>query len=119
MVFQRKKDNTLRPCIDLRIINEVTIRVSFPLPLYLTFFDQIRGRTVFTKLDLRTTYNQIRIKEDDVCKTAFRTPKGQYEYLVMPFGLKNAHATFQRFINHIMSPFLDKFVAVLSILMIF
>ena len=90
MVFQRKKDNTLRPCVDFRIINEVTIRDSFPLPLYLTFFDQIRGSTVFTKLDLRSAYNQIRIKEDDVWKTAFRTPKGQYEYLVMPFGLKNA-----------------------------
>ena len=90
MVFQRKKDNTLRPCVDFRIINEVTIRDSFPLPLYLTFFDQIRGSTVFTKLDLRSAYNQIRIKEDDIWKTAFRTPKGQYEHLVTPFGLKNA-----------------------------
>jgi len=64
MVFQLEKDDTLRPCVDFRIINEVTIRNAFPLPLSMTFFDQIRGSTVFTKLDLRSTYNQIRIKED-------------------------------------------------------
>ncbi len=112
MLFQSKKDGSNRPCIDFRPINEVTVRDPFPLPLYLTFFDQIKGSTIFTKLDLRSAYNLIRIRDEDVWKTSFRTPKGQYEYLVMPFGLKNAPAVFQRFINYIMKPFLDKFVAV-------
>jgi len=112
MLFRSKKDGSNRPCIDFRPVNEVTVRDPFPLPLYLTFFDQIKGSTVFTKLDLRSAYNLIRIKDEDVWKTSFRTPKGQYEYLVMPFGLKNAPAVFQRFINYIMKPFLDKFVAV-------
>ena len=112
MLFRSKKDGSSRPCIDFRPINEVTVRDPFPLPLYMTFFDQIKGSKIFTKLDLRSAYNLIRIRDEDVWKTSFRTPKGQYEYLVMPFGLKNAPAVFQRFINYIMKPFLDKFVAV-------
>jgi len=112
MLFRSKKDGSSRPCIDFRPVNEVTVRDPFPLPLYMTFFDQIKGSKIFTKLDLRSAYNLIRIRDEDVWKTSFRTPKGQYEYLVMPFGLKNAPAVFQRFINYIMKPFLDKFVAV-------
>jgi len=75
----------------------------------MAFFDQIRGSTFFTNLDLRSAYNQIRIKEEDIWKTVFCTPKGQYKYFVMPFGLTNAPTTFQRFFNYIMGPYLDKF----------
>ena len=97
MVLEQKKDDTLKPWVNFHIINEVLIRDSFPLPLYITFFDKIRGITVSTKLRLHSAYNQIYIKEDYVWKTSFPTLKVQYEYLVILFELKNSHVNFQHF----------------------
>ena len=112
VLFQAKKDGTLRFCVDYRKLNAVTVRDSYPLPLYNLFFDQVVGSKVFSKLDLKSAYNLIRIREGDEPKTSFRTRRGQFEYLVMPFGLTNAPSVFQRFINHVLRDFLDKFVVV-------
>ena len=110
VLFQRKKDGSLRLCVDYKKLNAVTIRNSYPLPLITDIIDKVKGAKYFTKLDLRSAYNLIRIKEGDEYKTAFITNYGHYEYLVMPFGLKNAPATFQSFINSILRPFLEKSV---------
>jgi len=88
----------------------MTIRNSYPLPLIGDLRDRVKGAKVFTKLDLKSAYNLVRIKEDDEYKTAFRTRYGHFEYFVMPFGLKNASATFQHFINDVLSDYLDDFV---------
>ena len=112
VLFQKKKDGSLRFCVDYRKLNEVTVRDSYPLPLYSLFFEQVRGSQFFTKLDLKAAYNLVRIRKGDEFKTAFRTRKGQYEYLVMPFGLTNAPAVFQRFINFVLSEFINKYVVV-------
>ncbi len=109
ILFVRKKDGTLRMCIDYRKLNDITIRNSYPLPLINDLLEKVRGAKFFTKLDLRSAYNLVRIKEGDEYKTAFNTRFGHFEYLVMPFGLKNAPATFQHFINDILSDFLDVF----------
>jgi len=100
----------LRLCVDYRKLNEMTIRNSYPLPLISVLLDRVKGAKYFTKLDLKSAYNLVRIKEGDEYKTAFRTRYGHFEYLVMPFGLKNAPATFQHFINDVLSDYLDDFV---------
>ena len=105
MVFQKKKDGTLRVCIDYKKLNEVTIRNSYPIPLITDIIERVKGAKYFTKLDLRSAYNLIRIREGDEYRTAFRTKFGHYEYLVMPFGLRNAPSTFQAFINSILTIF--------------
>jgi len=110
VLFQKKKDGSLRLCVDYKKLNEVTVRNSYPLPLINDIIDRVKGAKYFTKLDLRSAYNLIRIKEGDEYKTAFRTKYGHYEYLVMPFGLKNAPAVFQSFINSVLRPFLEKSV---------
>ena len=110
VLFQKKKDGTLRPCIDYKKLNAVTIRNSYPIPLIADIIERVRGAKYFTKLDLRSAYNLIRIREGDEYKTAFRTKYGHYEYLVMPFGLRNAPATFQSFINSVLRPYLEDFV---------
>jgi len=110
ILFVRKKDGTLRLCIDYRKLNDMTIRNSYPLPLIGDLLDRVKGAKYFTKLDLKSAYNLVRIKEGDEYKTAFRTRYGHFEYLVMPFGLKNAPATFQHFINDVLSDYLDDFV---------
>ena len=92
--FVAKKDQTLRPCIDYRELNNITVKNRYPLPLIPELFQKLRSATIFTKLDLRGAYNLIRIRDGDEWKTAFRTRYGHYEYLVMPFGLCNAPATF-------------------------
>ncbi|KAK3572801.1 hypothetical protein QTP86_007406 [Hemibagrus guttatus] len=105
-----KKDGVLQPCIDYRGLNAITIRYPYPLPLVPAALEQLRGTRFFTKLDLRSTYNLIRIKEGGKWKTAFHTTQGQYEYLVMPFSLTNAPAVFQALINGVFQDVLNKYV---------
>ncbi|KAI7792444.1 hypothetical protein IRJ41_012248 [Triplophysa rosa] len=121
--FVRKKDgglpvsciaacSFLRPCIDYRVLNRHTKRFAYPLPLIPAALEQLRHATLFTKLDLRSAYNLIRIRPGDEWKTAFVTPNGHYEYKVMPFGLVNAPAVFQSFMNEIFRDLLGKFVII-------
>ncbi|KAK3547304.1 hypothetical protein QTP86_018825 [Hemibagrus guttatus] len=110
--FVAKKDGGLRPCIDYRALNRITVKFRYPLPLVPAALEHLRGATLFTKLDLRSAYNLIRIREGDEWKTAFITPTGHYEYLVMPYGLANAPSVFQDFIHEVLREFLHRFVLV-------
>ncbi|KAK3516483.1 hypothetical protein QTP70_018758 [Hemibagrus guttatus] len=110
--FVAKKDGGLRPCIDYQALNQITVKFRYPLPLVPAVLERFRGATVFTKLDLRTSYNLIRIREGDEWKMAFVTPTGHYEYLVMPYGLANAPSVFQDFMHMVLREFLHKFVLV-------
>ncbi|KAL0153760.1 hypothetical protein M9458_050876 [Cirrhinus mrigala] len=110
--FAEKKDGGLRPCIDYRGLNRITIKNRYPLPLMTTAFEILQGATIFSKLDLRNAYHLVRIREGDEWKTAFNTPTGHFEYRVMPFGLVNAPAVFQAFINDVLRDTLNKFVFV-------
>ncbi|KAM2294350.1 hypothetical protein ACFX1S_034260 [Malus domestica] len=112
VLFVRKKDGTLRLCIDYRQLIRVTIKNRYPLPRIDDLFDQLEGACVFSKIDLRSGYYQLKIKDEDVPKTAFRTRYGHYEFLVMPFGLTNALAAFMRLMNEVFQQYLDKFVIV-------
>ncbi len=110
--FVSKKDGGLRPCIDYRALNSQTIKLPYPLPLVPAALEELRGARIFSKLDLRSTYNLVRIREGDEWKTAFITPSGHYEYLMMPYGLSNAPSTFQEFMNEVFREFLHRFVIV-------
>jgi len=111
-IFVKKKDNTLRLCVDYRPLNAVTIKNKYPLPRIDLLFDQLAGAKVFSKIDLKSGYHQIKIKPEDIPKTTFSTRYGLYEYLVMSFGLTNAPAHFMYLMNSVFMPELDKFVVV-------
>ena len=102
----------LRLCIDYRELNKVTVKNRYSLPRIDDLFDQLKGAKVFSKIDLRSGYYQMRIKWKDVMKTTFRTRYGHFEFLVLPFGLTNAPALFMDLMNRVFQPYLDKFVVV-------
>ena len=112
VLLVKKKDGTLRMCVDYRSLNEVTIKNKYPLPMINDLFDQLEGASVFSKIDLRSGYHQLKICEKDIPKTTFTTRYGLYEYTVMSFGLTNAPAYFMSMMNKVFMEFLDKFVVV-------
>jgi hypothetical protein len=111
-IFVKKKDQTLRMCVDYRPLNEATIKNKYPLPRIDILFDQLTRARVFSKIDLRSGYHQIHIRLEDIPKTAFTTRYGLFKYLVMSFGLTNAPAHFTYLMNSVFMPELDKFVVV-------
>ncbi|KAA0062823.1 ty3-gypsy retrotransposon protein [Cucumis melo var. makuwa] len=112
VLFVKKKDGSMRLCIDYRELNKVTVKNRYPLPRIDDLFDQLQGATVFSKIDLRSGYHQLRIKDGDVPKTTFCSRYGHYEFIVMSFGLTNAPAVFMDLINRVFREFLDTFVIV-------
>ncbi|GJS02100.1 putative reverse transcriptase domain-containing protein [Tanacetum coccineum] len=112
VLFVKKKDGSFRMCIDYRELNKLTVKNRYPLPRIDDLFDQLQGSSVYSKIDLRSGYHQLRVRNEDIPKTAFRTRYGHYEFQVMPFGLTNAPAVFMDLMNRVCRPYLDKFVIV-------
>jgi hypothetical protein len=112
VLFVKKKDGSMRLCINYREMNKVTVKNKYPLPRVNDIFDQLHGSQVFSKIDLRSGYHQLKIKEEDIQKTTFRTRYGHYEFLVMPFGLTNAPAVFMDMMNRTFREFVDWCVVV-------
>jgi len=112
VLFVKKKDDTLRLCIDYRQLNKMTIKNKYPLPRINDLFDQVGGAKLFSKLDLQSSYHQVWIKDEDIKKIAFQTRNGHYKFVVIPFRLTNTPAMFLCLMNSIFSQYLDKFVLV-------
>ncbi|GKA89169.1 putative reverse transcriptase domain-containing protein [Tanacetum coccineum] len=112
VLFVKKKDESFRMCIDYRELNKLTVNNRYPLPRIDDLFDQLQGSSVYSKIDLRSGYHQLRVRDEDIPKTTFRTRYGHYEFQVIPFGLTNAPAVFMDLMNHVCKPYLDKFVIV-------
>ena len=110
VLFVKKKDETLRLCIDYRKLNKFIVKNKYPLPRIDELFDQMKGSKVFSKIDLRYGYHQVRMKEEYIHKTTFKTRNGHYEFVVVPFGLTNAPVTFMCLMNSVFSKYLDRFV---------
>ncbi|GKD86299.1 putative reverse transcriptase domain-containing protein, partial [Tanacetum coccineum] len=112
VLFVKKKDGSFRMCIDYRKLNKLTVKNLYPLLRINDLFDQLQGSSVYSKIDLRSGYHQLRVRDEDIPKTAFRTRYGHYEFQVMPFGLTNAPVVFMDLMNRVCRPYLDKFVIV-------
>ncbi|GJU95464.1 putative reverse transcriptase domain-containing protein [Tanacetum coccineum] len=112
VLFVKKKDGSFRMCIDYKELNKLTVKNRYPLPRIDDLFDQLQGSSIYSKIDLRSGYHQLRVREEYIPKTAFRTRYGHYEFQVMPFGLTNAPTVFIDLMNRVCKPYLDKFVIV-------
>nr|GEV50635.1 putative reverse transcriptase domain-containing protein [Tanacetum cinerariifolium] len=112
ILFVKKKNGSFQMCIDYQELNKLTVNNRYPLPRIDDLFDQLQGSSVYSKIDLRSRYHQLRVREEDILKTAFRTRYGHYEFQVMPYGLTNAPAVFMDLMNRVCKPYLDKFVIV-------
>ena len=112
ILFVRKKDGSLRLCINYRQLNQVTVKNKYPLPRVDNLLDQLRWAKVFSKIDLKSGYHQVWVRDDDIQKTAFSTRYGHYEFMVKPFGLTNAPTIFMNLMNRVMCEYLDRFIIV-------
>ncbi|GKA04540.1 retrotransposon protein, putative, ty3-gypsy subclass [Tanacetum coccineum] len=112
VLFVKKKDGSFWMCINYRELNKLTVKNHYPLPRINDLFDQLQGSSVYLKINLRSGYHQLRVREEDISKTAFRTRYGHYEFQVMPFGLTNAPVVFIDLMNRVCKPYLDKFMIV-------
>ncbi|GJS14476.1 putative reverse transcriptase domain-containing protein [Tanacetum coccineum] len=112
VLFVKKKDGSFRMCIDYRELNKLTVKNRYPLLRINDLFDQLQGSCFHSKIDLRSSYHQLRVREEDIPKTTFKTRYGHYEFQVMPFGLTNAPVVFMDLMNRVCKPYLDKFVIV-------